>query len=52
MDVNTVLETMFATAKLGAIFAPMNFRLAPPPVTHWPVRGPCADTGGRRRRFR
>ena len=27
------LETMFATAKLGAVFVPMNFRLAPPEVT-------------------
>ena len=33
--VNSVafLETMFAAAKLGAIFAPMNFRLAAPEVT-------------------
>ncbi len=27
------LETMFATAKLGAVFVPINFRLAPPDVT-------------------
>jgi fatty-acyl-CoA synthase len=27
------LETMFATAKLGAVFVPINFRLAPPEVT-------------------
>jgi fatty-acyl-CoA synthase len=34
--VNSValLETMFAAAKLGAIFAPMNFRLAAPEVTY------------------
>lgn len=33
--VNSVafLETMFASAKLGAIFAPMNFRLAAPEVS-------------------
>ncbi len=33
--VNSVafLETMFAAAKLGAIFAPMNFRLAAPEVS-------------------
>jgi acyl-CoA synthetase (AMP-forming)/AMP-acid ligase II len=24
------LQTMFATAKLGAVFVPINFRLAPP----------------------
>ncbi len=28
------LETMFATAKLGAVFVPINFRLAPPEVTY------------------
>ena len=27
------LETMFATAKLGAVFVPINFRLAPTEVT-------------------
>jgi acyl-CoA synthetase (AMP-forming)/AMP-acid ligase II len=27
------LETMFAAAKLGAVFVPINFRLAPPEVT-------------------
>ena len=28
------LETMFAAAKLGAIFVPINFRLAPPEVAY------------------
>jgi acyl-CoA synthetase (AMP-forming)/AMP-acid ligase II len=28
------LETLFATAKLGAVFVPINFRLAPPEVTY------------------
>jgi fatty-acyl-CoA synthase len=28
------LETMLAAAKLGAVFVPMNVRLAPPEVTH------------------
>ena len=28
------LELLFATAKLGAIFVPVNFRLAPPEVTY------------------
>ena len=28
------LETMFATAKLGAVFVPINFRLAAPEVTY------------------
>lgn len=28
------LETMFATAKLGAVFVPMNLRLAPPEVSY------------------
>jgi acyl-CoA synthetase (AMP-forming)/AMP-acid ligase II len=28
------LETMFAAAKLGAVFVPINFRLAPPEVTY------------------
>jgi fatty-acyl-CoA synthase len=28
------LETMFATAKLGAVFVPMNFRLTAPEVTY------------------
>jgi acyl-coenzyme A synthetase/AMP-(fatty) acid ligase len=28
------LETMFATAKLGAVFVPINFRLAPAEVTY------------------
>ncbi|MBX7431882.1 long-chain fatty acid--CoA ligase [Mycobacterium sp. Y57] len=28
------LETMFASAKLGAVFVPINFRLAPPEVTY------------------
>ena len=34
--VNSVafLEAMFAAAKLGAIFVPMNFRLAPPEVAY------------------
>ena len=34
--VNSVafLETMFATAKLGAVFVPINFRLAPPEVSY------------------
>ena len=27
------LETMFATAKLGAVFVPINFRLAAPEVS-------------------
>lgn len=29
-----LLETMFATAKLGAVFVPINFRLAPPEVSY------------------
>src|ERR1700758_1275772 len=28
------LETMFATAKLGAVFVPINFRLSAPEVTY------------------
>ena len=28
------LETMFATAKLGAVFVPINFRLAPPELSY------------------
>ena len=28
------LELLFATAKLGAIFVPINFRLAPPEITY------------------
>ena len=28
------LETMFATAKLGRVFVPINFRLAPPEVSY------------------
>ncbi|MER7182324.1 long-chain fatty acid--CoA ligase [Streptomyces hyaluromycini] len=28
------LETLFAAAKLGAVFVPINFRLAPPEVAH------------------
>ncbi len=28
------LETMFTTAKLGAVFVPINFRLGPPEVAY------------------
>ena len=33
VDGAAFLETMFATAKLGAVFVPINFRLGPPEVS-------------------
>ena len=40
------LETMFATAKLGAVFVPINFRLPRPrSPTCWPIPAPTSSSG-------